>query len=198
MVHRGIRRGSIVLGVALVSGLWITPSVGAITPPVDGGSHYYCSTIAAGYTPGATGNASAWAWDGRLQWEWCVARTSTGSHYGLVRLSSPGPTLLSGNFDKAWGVLTIRIQSCSTGATLASSSWNPDYALASLSGSRYYWGWKQTPSSTASSSSYRVQIAGSGYVFPHNLNGWYFSLGAGPYPPSPASYHTYTSGCVNP
>jgi hypothetical protein len=193
-----VRRVRIVVAAALVTSLWMVPSASAVVPPGGGGPYYSCNTMAAGYTPGASGSGSAWAWDGRLGWDWCVARTTTGSRYAIVRLSSPGPTLLSGSYDRAWAALTIKLQACGSYTTLASTTWNPNYAVGSLSGSRYYWAWKQTASSSSSATSYRVQISGSGYVFRHNLGGWYFSLGAGPYPPSPASYHTYTSGCVNP
>ena len=191
-----IRRVAIGATVALLASLWMAPAAGAIVPPGGGGSYSYCSTMSAGYTPSTDGRVSAWVWDGRLNWDWCVVRTSTGAHYGWVRLSSPSS--LSGNFDKAWAVLTIRVQACYGYTTLVSTSWNPNYALATLSGSRYYWAWQQTPSTTTRATAYRVQISGSGYVFPHNLRGWYFSLGPGPYPPSPASYRTYTSACVNP
>lgn len=192
------RRVRIAVAVALVTGLWMVPSASAMVPPGGGGSYYSCNTMAVGYTPSAGGRTSAWVWDGRLGWDWCVVRTTTGAHYGIVRLSSPGPTLLSGSFNKAWAVLTIRLQACYSYTTVASMSWNPNLATGFLSGSRYYWAWQQTPSTTNSATSYRVQISGSGYVYRENLSGWYFSLGAGPYPPSPASYHTYTSGCVSP
>ena len=197
MFNLFVRRVRIAVAAALVTSLWMVPSASALVPPGEGGYNYSCNTMAAGYTPGAAGNASAWAWDGRLGWDWCVVRTTTGAHYGIVRLTSPGPTIVSGAYDKVWAVLTIRLQACN-GTTLASRAWNPDFAVGSLSGSRYYWPWQQTASTSSYATSYRVQISGSGYVYRHDLGGWYFSLGAGPYPPSPASYHTYTSNCVNP
>ncbi len=198
MFPRRFGRPAVASAALILVALVGPASASAVVPPGGGGSYSYCSTMSAGYTPLTGGGASAWVWDGRLSWDWCVVRTTTGAHYAWVRLSSPGPALLSGSFDTTWGALTIRIQACYGYTTLASTSWYPNYATGTLSGSRYYFAWQQTPSTTTRATAYRVQIAGSGYVFADSLSGWYFSLGAGPYPPSPASYHTYTSSCVNP
>ena len=146
-----VRRLAIGAMGGLLASLYLAPTASAVVPPGGSGSFYKCGTIAAGYTP----FNGEWVWDPRLSFEWCVVRTSTGSKYAIARLSSPGPASLSGDWDLAWVSLDVKLVTCQL-ATVKTVAWDtPSLVQGVLSGSRtstssrYYWPWKQTPSTTS-------------------------------------------------
>ena len=179
-----VRRAAVATALATLIGSWAVTAASAAPAP-EPGTSYTCQTIAAGYSPGASGTASAWVWDGRLQWELCVARTSTGRHYALARLSAPADLL--GPFNRFTGLVHVQLQQCNsrTVTTVATQDWSvANYETATKIGTRYYFSWTQTPSTTSSAATYRVRTeAWAGAVV--QSSGWVFSLsqdGLLPYP----------------
>jgi hypothetical protein len=198
MIRTLLRRGaSMAAAATLLASMSITAAQAA-PAPVDG-VWYSCQTKAAGYSPGAAGNASGWTWDGRLQWEICIAQTSTGTHYAIVRLSAPSD--LVNQFDRYTGVSHFYLQKCVSGVftTVAQRDWAVEqYSTATKVGSRYQFTWLQTPSTTSSATSYRLRIVTvSGAVVPRN-GGWLFSLQPDGFYPYPGNEGIYTSSCLNP
>jgi hypothetical protein len=195
-----IRRIGIVCSAVLLLGSFVVGHVSAMPPPV-GGTVYKCQNLDAGYSPVAWWeDISGWGWDGRLRWEVCVAKTSSGSHYAIVRLSSPSD--LVEKFDRYTGLTHIYLQRCaarSTYVTVASKDWAVEqYSAGTLSGSRYQFTWLQTPSTTSSALSYRIHIVGvNGAVVPRN-GGWSFSLEPEGFYPAPGNEGIYNTGCLNP
>jgi len=109
MQRLAIRHGAIATMAFLMAGLASERPVAAIIPPGGGGTTYTCQTLSAGYSPvGAWQNTENWVWDGRLTWDLCVARTTSGTHYAIVRLSAPAD--LIGPYDRFTGTVSIYLQ----------------------------------------------------------------------------------------
>jgi hypothetical protein len=200
MFQTSLRRVASATVLMLLVGSVMAAGVAASPPPI-GGTVYKCQNLDAGYSPVAWyEDISGWAWDGRLRWEACVAKTSSGSHYAIVRLSSPSD--LVERFDRYTGISDIYLQRCaarSTYVTVASKDWAvAQYSTATLSGSRYQFTWLQTPSTTSSALSYRVHIVTtSGAVVPRN-GGWTFSLEPEGFYPGPGNQGVYNTSCLTP
>lgn len=192
-----LRRVAVAFAAALLISSWAAAPASASPPPPPPGTYYSCqSGIPAGYSV----YVNQWVWDGRLQWEVCIARTSSGTHYAIFRLSSPSN--LSLQYDRYTGTQNVYLQKCVSGVytTVASMKWGEPYLITALSntGGRYYFKWVQTPSTGSSASSYRVRISGYGAVVPRNGSS-YFSLSKGPHGPLPGQDPgVYTSGCRTP
>jgi hypothetical protein len=173
--------------------------VAAVTPPTEGTST--CQAIDAGYSPAGLYYHGEWEWDGRLRWDLCVTRNSNGTVTAFIRLSSPSPSVLLGQYDRFTGTLDLFLQRCGTKGytTLAQGNWDvAGHETGSLSGNWYRFSWRSTPSVAASSGSFRVRTKGLGAVVPRN-GGWTFSLAKDSYPPStsPPVYGISTSGCIS-
>jgi hypothetical protein len=198
MLLRLIRHVRIAMTLAITVGSIGTSSALAMPAP-EPGVWYACQTKAAGYSPMAAGSASGWTWDGRLQWEICVAETSSGMHYAIARLSSPAD--LIGPYDRYTGVSYVYLQKCVNGTytTVGEKYWGvAQYSTATKVGSRYQFTWLQTSSTTSSATSYRVHIVTvSGAVVPRN-GGFIFSLEPDGFYPYPGNEGIYNTSCVNP
>jgi hypothetical protein len=210
MIRSHLRHVAVAFMAALVIGSLGAAPASAGPPPVPSGTYLSCqSGIPAGYSVNLN---LKWAWDGRLQWEVCIARTSSGTHYAIFRLSSPSN--LSAQFDRYTGIQNVYLQKCVNGVytTVAwmdanhtpgphsVGPWEEPYRITAVSnsGGRYYFKWVQTPSTGSSANSYRVRISGYGAVVPRN-GGSYFSLSQGPHGPLPGQNPgVYTSGCRAP
>jgi hypothetical protein len=195
-----VRRRAIALAGAMLIAVSAAGPVSAIIPPGDSGSYSSCQTISAGYSPvGGWSDTEDWVWDGRLAWDLCVVRTSSGSHYGIARLSAPAD--LIEQYDRFTGTVNIDIQKCVSGVytNVGHKDWDVSgYSYASKSNGRYYFSWQQTTSTTSSASYYRVRASGYGAVVPRN-GGWYFSLSKSPYGPPPGTNPgVSTTSCRNP
>lgn len=141
-----MRRVAIATAAAILIGSSVAAATSAAPPP-EANTWYACQTISAGYSPGAGGNASAWVWDGRLQWELCVAQTSTGRHYAIARLSSPAD--LMGPFNKFSQLVHVQLWKCTSSGLVkvAQADWSvANTETATKIGNRYYFRWIQTPS----------------------------------------------------
>jgi hypothetical protein len=193
-----LRRVAVACAAALLLGSWAVAPASAGPPPPPPGTVYSChNNIAAGYAVNLAGH---WVFSGALGWDVCIARTSSGTHYAIFRLSSP--STLSAQFDRYTGTQNVYLQKCVSGVytTVASMNWGEPYLIAALSnsGGRYYFKWVQTPSTSNSASSYRVLISGYGAVVPRN-GGSYFSTSPGPYGPLPGQPPgVSTSSCRTP
>lgn len=193
-----MRRVAIATAAAILIGSSVAAATSAAPPP-EANTWYACQTISAGYSPGAGGNASAWVWDGRLQWELCVAQTSTGRHYAIARLSSPAD--LIGPFNKFSQLVHVQLWKCTSSGLVkvAQADWSvANTETATKIGNRYYFRWIQTPSTTSTATTYRVRTEAWGATVMQS-SGWVFSLsqdGLHPYP----GYRpgVSVSGCVNP
>jgi len=194
-----LRRLAIATAAILSIGSFAVAPASA-SPPPESGVWYSCQTKAAGYSPSGAGTGTeAWVWDGRLQWEVCVARTSTGKHYAIVRLSAPAD--LIGKYDRYTGLSQIYLQRCATRSyvTVAQKDWAIEqYSTATKIGSRWQFTWLQTPSTTSTTTSYRVHIvAWNGAVVPRD-GSFVFSLQPGGLTPVPGGEGVYNTGCLNP
>jgi hypothetical protein len=194
-----IPRRTLTAVVALfVLAAWAAPA-SALVPPGDPSSYSKCQSKQAGYSPvGGWAGTEDWVFDGRLRWDLCVVRTSSGSHYAIARLSAPAD--LVERFDRFTGLVDVFLQKCVNGVytTVTQTAWEVEgHEVATKIGSRYYFRWLQTPSTTSSASTYRVRTRGYGAVVPRN-GGWYFSLIDGPYPYYGAGPGITTSGCLTP
>jgi hypothetical protein len=199
MLRPFLRRVAIMLTATLVLAA-LSFGTASAAPPPESGVWYKCQTLNAGYSPNAGGGwEGAWVWDGRLRWEVCIAQTSSGTHYAIVRLSAPAD--LVERFDRYTGVSYIYLQKCVSGTytTLKEKYWGVEqYSTATKVGSRYQFTWLQTPSTTSSATSYRVHIVTySGAVVPRN-GGFTFSLQPDGFYPYPGNEGIYNSSCLNP
>ena len=200
MFHSSLRRVATATVLMFLVGSALAAEVTASPPPV-GGVVYKCQNLDAGYSPVAWWeDISGWAWDGRLRWEVCIAKTSSGSHYAIVRLSSPSN--LVDKYDRYTGLTHIYLQRCaarSSYVTMTSKDWAVEqYSTGTLSGSRYQFTWLQTPSTTSSAASYRVHIvAVNGAVVPRS-GGFVFSLEPEGFYPGPDNEGIYDTSCLTP
>lgn len=193
------------LGLAAAGAMWIGSMVvspaSAVVPPGDGSSVSRCQSIDAGYSPasGWDDDSAGWAWDGRLSYDLCVVRTVSGAHYAIARLSSPSPTVLSGQYDRYTGVTWFYLQKCGTKGTISTMTqkdWSVAmYETGTLSGNWYRFRWTQTPSTTNSGATYRVKVVTySANVVPRNSFAFVFALS----PDGMFGTRTYTSNCMTP
>jgi hypothetical protein len=199
MIRTLLRRVTSATAAATLLASFAFATVHAAPAPVDG-VWYSCQTKSAGYSPvWSPPDDANWEWDGRLQWEICIAQTSKGTHYAIVRLSAPAD--LVNKYDRYTGVSHFYLQKCVSGTytTVAQKDWGVEqYAVGTKSGGRYQFTWLQTPSTTSSATSYRLRIVTvSGAVVPRN-GGFIFSLEPDGFYPYPGNEGIYTSSCLNP
>lgn len=185
------RRVGIATTAALIVGLMAVTPASARVAPSEPGSQ--CQSAQTGYIGVAGGGgASAWVWYGDLRFDMCVNRTSSGNHYGVVRLSAPsGPGLKDFT-----GVVRFYLRSCTSGyPTVATGIWEaPTNVRGALSSSRYWWNWQSTGLTSSSASSFYVLVAPYGAV---STVGWYESLTQGPYGAAGSPGYV-ASGCMAP
>ena len=200
MIRHAFRRVAIAGAGALLIGSVVAGPASALVPPPDPSSVTRCQTVPAGYSPtGAGTGTEGWEWDGRLSWDLCVVRTSSGSRYAIARLSSPSPTVLLGRYDRYTGVSNIYLQRCATRTytTIGRGDWSvANYDVGTLSGSWYRFRWTQTTSGTSSATLYRVRIeTWAAAVLPRDAS-FVFSLAQAGLLPVPGAPGVYNSSCM--
>lgn len=196
--RRSIRRIALATATAILLGSAVAAPASAAPAPAPG-VWYKCQTLPAGYIPIVSGNATGWIWDGRLQWEACVAQTSSGTHYGIVRLSAPAD--LAAQYDRFTGIAYVYLQKCTNGSytKVGEKYWGvSQYVTGTKVSTRYQFPWQETTATTDAASNYRLQIVTRiAAVVPRWSTAYYFSLqpnGVDPY----NNDGVYTTGCMNP
>jgi len=152
------RRVAVTITVIALIACWSAAPAAAFTPPTGA----KCQTVPAGYVgSGSNPDNGSWVWDGRLQWQMCMAKTSGGARYAKVQLSSP---VTVDGYDRFTGLVNVYFQGCYGGnkvfSTITQTSRGVSYYdYGTAAGGRYYFPAIQTPSSTSTANSgYRVHI----------------------------------------
>jgi len=153
------RRVGIATTAALIVGLLAVTPAGAYVPPPEPGSQ--CQSVSGGYVASFVNNVWTFVRDTRVQWDLCVDRTSSGTHYGVVRLSSQSDT--GNKYFYPYNV-DIYLQSCSNWSNVASVRWVASGITGTLSNGWYNTYWVQTPSTSSTASSFRIMISSTGAV----------------------------------
>ena len=175
---------------------WGAAPATAFTPPAGA----KCQTLSAGYIgSGSNPNNGSWVWDGRLQWQMCIAKTSAGARYAKVQLSSPVTVDVYNRFT---GLVNVYFQGCYAGnkvfSTITQTSRGvSNYDFGTQAGSRYYFPAIQTPSSTSTANSgYRVHIqTWIAAVVPGSTFSQVLALSKSGFASGPGTDANFYSGC---
>jgi len=153
------RRLGIATTAALIVGLMAVTPASAYVPPIEGGS--LCQSVSGGYSAKAVNNVMTYVPDGRVMWDLCVDRTSSGTHFGIARL-----TAVSWTGDRYFYPYNVDIylQSCSSWSYVASYRWVDSGIPGTLSNGWYNTYWVRTPSTSSSGNSFRILISSTGSV----------------------------------
>lgn len=181
--------------IALIAS-WGAAQATAFTPP----SGAKCQTLSAGYIgSGSNPNNGSWVWDGRLQWQTCIAKTTSGARYAKVQLSSPVTVDVHNRFT---GLVNVYFQGCYAGnkvfSTITQTSRGvSNYDFGTASGGRYYFPAIQTPSSTSTANSgYRVHIqTWIAAVVPASTFSQVIALSRAGFASGPGTDANFYSGC---
>jgi hypothetical protein len=159
-MSRRLLRRRLVASVALLVVMLAAPAPSsAIVPPTGGTSK--CQSINTGWI-----GSGVWKWsdpqyvfDGRLRWDLCVVKTSTGTRAAYAQLSALDDLY---DYDTFSGLVEIWLQKCISGGTyqnLQTAEWLVPNTETVRPAGRYYFKLVKTASSNVSSTAgYRVRV----------------------------------------